>query len=106
MKKEEILEASKKENKKKDLYSLQVETKAATIAAIAMVTLAFIYFTYDIITGNGVNAGFYSLITLYNAVLYGYKAIKVKEHRALSSFTAIIWLALTIMLILEYFKVI
>ncbi len=106
MKKEEILEASKKENKKKDLYALQVETKAATVAAVTMVLLAFIYFTYEIIRGNGINAAFYSLITVYNGVLYGYKAIKVKEHRKLNTFTAVIWLLLTITLILEYFKVI
>ena len=35
MEKEEILEASKKENKKKDMYEIQVESKGATYAGLA-----------------------------------------------------------------------
>ena len=106
MNKEEILEISKKENKNKDLYAIEVEAKACKVASVSMVLLAFIYFTYEIISGKGSNPAFYSLITIFNAILYGYKAIKIEKNRKLNMFTFIIWSLLTIMLILTYFKVI
>ena len=106
MKKEEILEASKKENKKKDIYAIEVEAKSSQIAGIGMLILASVYFIYEIITGKGQNPAFYSLITIYESILYGYKAIKIHERRKLSLFTSVIWGLLTLMLILEYFKVI
>ena len=106
MKKEEILEASKRENKNKDVYALEIETKGATYAGLAMVILAAIYFTYEILTGKGTNPALYSIITIYNAFLYGYKAIKVTKYRKTNIFTSVIWGLLTITLILSYFKVI
>ena len=106
MKKEEILEASKKENKNKDIYALEVETKGATWAAMFMLLLTFVYFTYEIMSGKGQNPALYSIITIYETVLYGYKAIKIKEHRKLNIVTSIIWGLLTIAFILEYFKII
>ena len=106
MKKEEILEKARKENKNKDYVTLQESYKGATYAAIAMVVLAFIYFTFEIMTGKGMNYALYSLVCLYNAVLNGWLAIKVKESRKLRILSVIIWGTLTIMLILSYFKVI
>ena len=106
MKKEEILEASKRENKKKDIYEIQVEAKGASFAGISMLLLAFVFYTYEIISGKGSNPAFYSIITIYNAVLFGYKAIKIEKRRKLSIFTSVVWALLTITLILEYFKVI
>ena len=105
MKKEEILEKSRKENKKKDVYEIQVESKGATIAAVVMLLLAFIYYTYEILTAKGTNPALYSIITIYCTVIYGYKAVKIENHRALNAFTSIIWGILTILLILDYFKV-
>lgn len=103
MKKEEILEASKKENKKKDAYAIEVEAKGAEIASILMLLLAFVYFTYEIFTGKGQNPGFYSLITIFNSALFSYKAIKLEKDRKLNSFTGIVWGLLTVMLIYSYF---
>lgn len=105
MKKEEILEASKKENKNKDIYAIEVENKSNQFAGIFMLILASIYFIYEIATGKGQNPAFYSLIAIYETVLFGYKAIKIKERRKLSIITSAIWGLLTLMLILEYFKV-
>ena len=106
MKKEEILEKSRKDNKKKDVYAIQVEAKGANIAGITMLLLAFIYYSYEIFTGKGSNPALYSIITIYNAVLYGYKAIKIKEKRGLWIATSVIWGLLTLILVLSYFKVI
>jgi hypothetical protein len=106
MKKEEILEKSRKENKNKDMVTLQESYKGATYAAIAMVLLAFIYFTYEMLQGKGTNYALYSLICMYNAVLNGWLALKVKESKVLRIINFAIWGLLTIMLVLEYFNVI
>ena len=106
MKKEEILEASKKENKNKDIYATEVEAKGATVAGICMLILASVYFCYEIFTGKGQNPAFYSLIAIYESILYGYKSLKIKEKRKLNITTSVIWGLLTLMLILEYFKII
>ena len=106
MKKEEILEASKRENKKKDIYELEVERKGAVVAAISMVILACIYYCYEIISAKGSNPALYSLITIYCSIVYGFKAAKIENNRKLNIFTAVIWGLLTIMLILDYFKVV
>ena len=106
MNKEEILKASKKENKMKDVYEIEVEYHGASYAAISMILLAFIYFSYEIFSGKGSNPALYSIITIYNGMLYGYKAFKIERNRKLNAFTSIIWNLLTIILFLSYFKVI
>ena len=106
MKKEEILEASKKENKKKDIYEIEVERKGCYIAAVVMLLLAATYYCYEILTGQGQNPALYSIITIYCSILYGYKSLKVEKNRKLNAFTSFIWGLLTILLILHYFKVI
>lgn len=106
MRKEEILEASKKENKNKDIYAVQVEAKGASIAGVSIIILAFIYYLYEMMSGKGSNPALYSIITIYNAILYGYKALKIEKHRKLNTFTSAIWGLLTLMLVLSYFKVI
>ena len=48
MKKEEILELSRKENKNKDLAYIEVDNKAYKFAAMAMFVLTAIYFILEI----------------------------------------------------------
>ena len=105
MEKDKILENSRLENKGKDFYALEVEANACKIASVIMLILAFIYYSYEIISGKGSNPAFYSLITVFNSVMFGYKAIKLKERRKLSIITSIIWGLLTVMLVLQYFGV-
>ena len=103
MKKEEILKKAQAENKNKDYASIEVSNRGANIAGLAMVILAAIYFSYEIITGKGTNYALYSLLAIYNTILYGYQAIKTSEKRKLHIFTAVIWGLLTIMLVVSYF---
>ena len=105
MKKEEILEKSRKDNKKKDIYEIEVESKASTYASIAMLLLACTYYGYEIFSGKGTNPAFYSIISIYCAIFYGYKSIKSEKYRKLNVFTSFIWGLLTILLVLSYFKV-
>ena len=106
MKKEEILEMSRKENKNKDMHEIEVENNGCKIAAIAMLLLATVYYCYEIFTAQGENITLYSLITIYCAIIYGYKGIKIEKNKILNISSSIIWSILTILLVLEYFKVI
>ena len=103
MKKEEILKKAQAENKNKDYASIEVSNKGANIAGMVMIILAAIYFSYEIIMGKGTNYALYSLLAIYNSVLYGYKAIKTSEKRGLHAFTAVIWGLLTIGFVISYF---
>ena len=106
MKKEEVLEKSRIENKKRDVYEIEVDNKAGRIASIATILLAFTYFTYEVFTGKGANYALYSILTIYNAVLYGYKSVKIEKCRVLNIISAAIWGLLTVLLILDYFNII
>ena len=103
MKKEEILQKAKEENKNKDYASIAVSNKGAYLAGLVMIILAAIYFTYEILAGKGTNYALYSLLAIYNTVLYGYQAIKSKEKRGLHIVVAVIWGILTVMLVVSYF---
>ena len=102
MEKEEILEASRNDNKKKDLAGIEVETNAVKWSAFAVVILSTIYFAMEIMVKGKTNYGWYSIIALYNAVFYGYKAIKDKKK--LHIFNTIIWAVVAIILIVVYVK--
>ena len=85
---------------------LEVENTGVKLAAISMLFLALIYFMVEIARGNGTNTAIYSMISVFNTVLFGYRALKMEKCRKLNAVTSIIWGLLTIMLILDYFKVI
>lgn len=106
MKKEEILEMSRKENKNKDIHEIEVEKNGCKIAAIAMILLTTIYYCYEIFAAKGQNIALYSLISIYCTVMYGYKGIKIQKKKMFNASCSIIWAILTVVFILEYFKVI
>lgn len=106
MKKEEILEANRRENMKKDVYELAVEAKAYKTAAIVMFFQAMAFLVYELGVTDKINYAFYSFVTISNAVIYGYKAIKLEKGRKNNAFVAICWTLITIILFLRYFKVI
>ena len=90
--------------RKKDAYELEVDYKAGTWAAVAMLILACVYYSYEIFTGKGSNPAFYSLIALYCSIFYGFRGIKIEKNRKLNIFISIIWGLLSIMLIVAYFS--
>ena len=105
MKKKKEIEVANEEQNKKDAYEVETELKGASLSAICMVLLAFIYYIYEMIKGEGSNPAFFSLITIYNAVLYGYKAYKSQKYRGLNIATSVIWGVMTLVLILSYLNV-
>ena len=102
MKKEEILEMSRKENKKKDFAVIEIENQAVKIASIGMLVLTSVYFCLEIFIQGKTNYGWYSLLALYCAIVYGYKGIKIKNK--LEIFCMIIWGLLAIPLTIVYIK--
>ena len=102
MKKEEILEASRSENKKKDLANIENENRAVKYAAFAVVILATLYFCIEIFVKGKTNYGWYSIIALYNGVFYGYKSIKDKKK--IHILNTVLWTILAIGFIAMYLK--
>lgn len=100
MKKDEILEMSRKENKKKDLQEMELENKACVFIAIAIAIMSLVFYALEIAIKGTANYGWYSFICLYNAIMFGYKGIKLK--RKVDIFAGIIWLLLTIASIYFY----
>ena len=100
MKKEEILEMSRKENQKRDLVEIEIEKKGIKYASLGVIILATIYFCLEIIVTSETNEGLYSVIALYCAMLFGYKGIKTKGKFQI--ICGIIWALVTIILVIKY----
>ena len=103
MKKEEVLEASKKANKKKDEYELEIDRRGTRVGGLFAIILTTIYYCYEIISGKGSNPALYSIITSFCAGTYIYVGLKVDRNKKTNLIAGIIWLILTIMLVITYF---
>ncbi len=104
MKKEEILEMSRKENKKRNLAEIEIEKQGIKYASMGVIILATIYFCLEIVITGKTNGGLYSVIALYCAMFFGYKGLKTK--RKLPLICGIIWTLVTIVLIVQYVQTI
>ena len=100
MKKEEILELSRKENKNKDLAYIEVENKAYNLAANALFVLTAIYFVLEIALKDEINYGLYSLIALFSTTVYGVKAKYSKNKICIIA--SIVWGLCTIVFAYYY----
>jgi len=100
MKKEEILEMSRKENQNKDLVRIQIENKAVKFAALSIVILATVYFCMEIFIQGKTNYGWYSIISLYCAIFFGYKGFK--DHKKVNLIAGLAWTLCTIGFIISY----
>ena len=89
MNKEEILEASRSENKNKDYAEIEIENKGVKLAALCTLILATVYFCLEIFVKGETNYGWYSIIALYSAIMYGYKGIKCKKK--INIVSAVLW---------------
>ena len=102
MKKEDILDKARKENKKKDFAVIEIENKAVKIAALGMLFFTTVYYCLEIFIQGKNNYGWYSIIALYCAIFYGYKGIKRKNKFEI--FCMVLWAAIAIPLIISYIK--
>ena len=102
MEKEEILNASRNENQKKDLVEIEVENKAVKIAEIGLLVLSTIFYIAEIVLKGINNYGWYAMVALYCAIGFGYKAIKLKKK--INIVNAVIWLVVTIICVYSYIQ--
>lgn len=89
MNKEEILERSRKENKNKDVYINEINTKGGNIAAIVGLILTTIIFISEILLGFGMNYGLYGIVFSVTGTSNLYKALKLNTNKVFPIFTLI-----------------
>lgn len=105
MKREEILERAKKENNEKDYAALEIENDARIYASSAiLIFISVLFFIEDIILKGKMNRSIFCILSLYNAVLHGYKLIKT--HKKNEIFFTVIWTFLTVAYFVLYIKMI
>ena len=83
MNKEEILAASRKENKKKDPVELEAEVKGTTIGVVVSLLLAAVFYITEIVIGRGQNYGMFACVIAPAAAAMIYKAIKLPEKKSI-----------------------
>lgn len=105
MKREEILERAKKENNEKDYAMLEIENDARIYASSAiLIFISVLFFIEDIILKGKMNRSIFCILSLYNAVLHGYKLSKT--HKKNEIFFTVIWTFLTVAYFVLYIKMI
>lgn len=94
MKKDEILEKSRKENKNQDLFEKEVSQKGGNMGALVAMILATIFYVIQIFVGGGTNYGLYAVVFSVPAAGYFVKAIKIKKKKDI--ILAIIYIIVTL----------
>ncbi|REK74467.1 DUF6442 family protein [Paenibacillus paeoniae] len=78
---DEILAKSRKENKDKDLFKIEVQINAGNVGSIAATILATILFVTQSLLGGGMDFGLYAIIFSIPAAGFIVKAIRMKRKR-------------------------
>ncbi|MBP1989536.1 DUF6442 family protein [Paenibacillus eucommiae] len=79
--KDEILSKSRKENKDKDLFKIEVQINAGNVGSITAIILATIFFVTQSLLGDGFDFGLYAIIFSISAAGFIVKAIRMKRRR-------------------------
>ncbi|GGG69500.1 DUF6442 family protein [Paenibacillus radicis (ex Gao et al. 2016)] len=79
--KEEILSKSRKENKDRDLFKIEVQVSAGNIGSFAATLLATLFFVTQSVIGDGFDFGLYAIILSISAAGFIFKAIRLKRRR-------------------------
>lgn len=78
---DEILSKSRKENKDKDLFKIEVQVQAGNIGSLTAVVLATVFFVTQVLTDEGFDFGLYAIIVSISAAGFIFKAIRMKYKR-------------------------
>lgn len=81
MDKEEILSKSRAENKNEDLHALEVQGRAAAAGGFAALVLATIFFVVQILLGEGLVYGLYSIVFSVGAASFIVNSISFKRKK-------------------------
>lgn len=80
MKKEDILQAGRKENQNKDIFELEIIRKGQRIGGLTAVCSAFVLmFLERVIMDRGINYGYLFIILSATEGMWIYKAVKLKR---------------------------
>lgn len=79
--KDDILSRSRKENKDRDLYKIEMKTQAASIGSLVATVLATFFFLTQSLMGAGFNFGLYAIMVSVSAVSSIYQAIRMGQKR-------------------------
>lgn len=90
MNKEDILQASRNENRNKDIFELEIISKGQRVGGLIALCVTFaLMFTERIIMESGMNYGYFLIILSATAGLWIYKAVKLKKKHEI--FLAVLW---------------
>ena len=102
MKKEDILEMSRQENKNKDLVEEHVIEKSSEIASAVVIVIGCILYAAEIMIQGNTNYGLVAICTSYTAIVYMMKGVKMKNKRSLA--VGVISIILTIIVLIAHFQ--
>lgn len=95
MNKEEILQASRSENKNKDIFELEVISKGQRIGGLIGLIIAFALMVVErVILEDGTNYGYFLIILSAASGLFIYKAVKLKKKHEI--LIAAIYIAMSV----------
>lgn len=79
MKKEEILEKSRAENKNQDIFEKEILKQASLISSIVLVCLATLFLVLQILAGGGINYSLYVMVFSASMSMYWVKYHKLRR---------------------------
>ncbi len=100
MNKEEILAMSRKENKDRDLYALQINKLGESISLMAIVIFCTLLFVVNIFAGNGFKMELYAPVAIVNAVQYTIKYKMSDENKKTNRFAMICWIFVAVIAVI------
>ncbi|MBQ8826727.1 MAG: hypothetical protein IJ007_06515 [Oscillospiraceae bacterium] len=103
MNREEILAKSRKENKERDPYQLEIDNKACKLALGIIILFSAIIYALNIFTGKGILAEMFAPVAIINAVLYTSRHVHAEEKNKATLFLMIGWLFAAVLLVITAF---
>lgn len=100
MNRNEILEKSRKENRNKDIYELEIIKQAGSISSLTAALLCAILFIAEILLGRGINYGLWSIFLAAEAATFTYKAVKLKKKHEI--LVAVLYCLMVVLLVFAH----
>lgn len=90
-----------KKETKVDLEKKEMENKAIFAGTVGMLFLTLIFYIAEIAITGETNYGLFALISIFNGLSFGYRAIK--RGGKTNAIAAILWLITTVLCTYQYF---
>ena len=86
--------------KKDKITELEVQNKAVKFGVLGIIVMTTTFYILEVALLNCQNYGWYSILAIYCTIIYGYKAIKLKNKSY--ALISLIWSITTIVCIYNY----